>query len=312
MATDDAARRRRRTGAMMVAAVIAAMVLASRVGHHAPASTPAAEVPAVQGPLTAEALVPEGARGVLRVELAAMRRSAAFGAWFERARGTDACAAELGDRIARVFVLWPGSAMDDFVLVLDGALDHAALRRCAVAQRGRETTVSDRVEHGVPVFAVSQRAGADGGAAARAETWQLPSGVVMLGPVDRLRALLAESLTHPGHARMPPDLAEPWRDIPPGVLIAGVRALGDGTLDPSLARARVVSGSLQADGAAAVLTAVVRCDDAGAATAIANALGNLRRTLPDLTATAEGDRVNLRAPMDAPRLDELRAMLSGG
>lgn len=298
---------RRRAGAVLLA-VIATSALVLAWPRRRSASTAAPTVTA-RGPATAGSLVPREARGVLRLDVAAMRRAAAFSRWFEAVRSSDdACAAALGERVTRVVVTWTATALEDFVVIAEGAVDEAAFRRCGGVRRGRTIAVTSRVEGALPVLVLSAATDAGSGA----ETWRLPSGVLLLGPPAALRAMVVEARAHPDASEVTAELAGLWADVPPGAAVAGVRRLSaDAALDPALAHARALSLWVTAEGGAAVAGALVRCDDAAGATALAGAVGGLRRMVPDFTATAEDDRVRVRATLDAALLGDLTGLLAG-
>lgn len=262
---------------------------------------------AVVGPASAGAMVPREARGVARMDVAAMRRSPAFARWFDAVReGDDACATALGERVTGLVIVWTTTALEDFTVLADGPVDEATFRRCAGARRGRALDVERRIEAGVPVLALSTRAEADGGRATTAETWRLPSGVVALGAPAALRAMLIEARAHPDATAVTPDLAGLWAEVPEGAPAAGVRRLSlDATIDPALAHARSLSAWVTASGGATVVEATVRCDDAASATAVAAALRAAGATLPDLTARPDDDRVRVRATLDPATIARL-------
>lgn len=299
---DEMAAQRQRIGAALLGVmVVAAAVLAwPRARRGAPV---AEATPRAVGPRSAGAMVPREARGVLRMDVAAMRRSPAYGGWFEAVRSSDdPCARALGERVTGLVVVWTSAALDDFTLLADGPVDEATFRRCSGTRRGRTLDVQQRIEVGVPVLALSERAPGDAGAA-RAETWRLPSGVVALGPPAALRSMLVEARAHPDATAVTPDLAGLWMEVPEGALAAGVRRLShDEATDPALARARTVSAWITAEAGATVLSATVRCDDAASATAVASALGGLRRLVRDFRALADDDRVRVRATLDPAAL----------
>ncbi len=307
---DETPAERRRVGATLLVVMVcgaAALVWPRRPREANSAVTHAPTVPTV-GPVSAGAVVPREARGVLRMDLAGMRRTPAFAGWFEAVRsGRDDCTAALGERITALVVVWTSTALDDFVLAAEGPIDEATFRRCAGVHRGRSLDVFARTEAGVPVLALVGRAG-DAGTSA-AETWRLPAGVVLLGPPATLHAMLLEARAHPDATAVTPDLAGLWAEVPAGAIAAGVRRLSpDATRDPVLARARAVSAWLSAEGDAAVLSATVRCDDAAGATAVADALAGLRRVLPDFRAEADDDRVRVRTTLNPAALLRLFAM----
>lgn len=300
---DETPAQRRRVGAVLLAVtVVSAVALAWPKRRTAPT----APAPRRAGPASAGAVVPREARGVLRVDVAAMRREPAFARWFEAARSSeDACAAALGERVSRALVVWSSTALEDFVVAAE-PVDEATFRRCAGVRRGRAVAVASRTEGGLPVLALS--VAADGGVGG-AETWRLPSGVALLGPPAALRAMVAEARAHPEASEVTGELAGLWADVPVGAPIAGVRRLSpDAAADPALAHARSLSAWVTAEGGVAVLGAVARCDDAPGAAALAGALGGLRAVAPDFTARVEDDRVRVRATLDAQRLTELRAL----
>ncbi|MBK6532563.1 MAG: hypothetical protein IPF99_24115 [Deltaproteobacteria bacterium] len=302
---DETAAQRQRVGAVLLGVMVVAA--AALAWPRARRGTPVAEAtPRAVGPRSAGAMVPREARGVLRMDVAAMRRSSAYGGWFEAVRSSDdPCARALGERVTGLVVVWTSTALDDFTLLADGPVDEATFRRCSGTRRGRALDVQQRIEAGVPVLALSERAAGDGGAgrSTRAETWRLPSGVVALGPPEALRAMLVEARAHPDATAVTPDLAGLWTEVPEGALAAGVRRLShDEATDPALARARTVSAWISAEGGATVLSATVRCDDAAAATAVAAALGGLRRVVRDFRALPDEDRVRVRATLDPAAL----------
>lgn len=303
---DETASQRQRLGAAVLAvmALSAAALAWPRSQRGAAVAEATERRPA--GPESAGAMVPREARSVLRMDVASMRRSPAFGRWFEAVRSADdACASALGERVTGLLVVWTSTALDDFALLADGPVDEATFRRCAGSRRGRTLDVQQRVEAGVPVLALSARASgeADGGRSTTAETWLLPSGVVALGPPEALRAMLVEARAHPDATAVTPDLAGLWADVPEGALAAGVRRLShDEATDPALTHARAASAWIAVEDGATVLSATVRCDDAAGAAAVAGALGGLGRVLPDFRAQAGDDRVRVRAALDPTAL----------
>lgn len=310
---DESAAQRQRIGATsLVIMILAAVALAwPRRGREAPEAGPSRAAP-TPGPASAGAMTPREARGVLRMDVAAMRRTPAFARWFGAVRsGDDACADALGERVTGLVVVWTSTAIEDFSLVADGPVDEARFRRCAGSRRGRTVEVQARVEAGVPVLALSTRGEGDAaaGRATTAETWRLPSGVVALGAPEALRAMLIEARAHPDATAVTPDLAGLWADVPSGALAAGVRRLSpDAALDPVLAHALALSAWVAVEGGATVLEATVRCDGADGATAVAGALAQARQVMPDFTARADDDRVRVRATVDPAAVTR---MLSG-
>ncbi|MDP3220990.1 MAG: hypothetical protein Q8S73_43295, partial [Deltaproteobacteria bacterium] len=209
--------RRRVGGALLAVMVLAAAALAWPRGRGGPPTAQATPTvpPGHRGPASAGAMVPREARSVLRLDVAAMRRTPAFAPWFEAARaGDDPCAGALGDRVTGLVVVWTSTAIEDFALLADGPVDEATFRRCAGPRRGETFDVQQRIEAGVPVLALSARASGDGGGArsTRAETWRLPAGVVALGPPAALRAMLVEAAAHPDATAVTPDLAGLWAE----------------------------------------------------------------------------------------------------
>lgn len=302
---DESPAQRQRLGAWLLAAIVAgAAALAwPRAGRDAPSPRGST------GPVSAGAMVPREARGVLRVDVAAMRRAPAFARWFEAARSGDPCADALGERVTGLAVVWSSTALEDFTVLADGPVDEATFRRCAGPRRGRAFAVRARPEEGVAVLSLAARDDAGAGAA---ETWRLPSGVVALGAPSALRAMLREARAHPDATAVTPDLAGLWAEVPAGAPVAGVRRLSpDAALDPVLAHALSLGAWVTAEGGATVLGATVRCDGADGARAVAAALAGARAVLPDLTARADDDRVRLRATLDPSALAGLLAEASG-
>jgi hypothetical protein len=301
---DESAAQRQRLGAVILAAMLLGAVALAW-----PRRAREGAAPAAPGPATAGAMVPREARGVLRFDVAAMRRAPAFARWFDAVRsGGDPCASALGERVTGLLVVWSGTALEDFTLLADGPVDEATFRRCAGVRRGRALEVTARVEAGVRVLALAALAEDGGRGGAAAETWRLPAGVLALGDPAALRAMLAEARAHPDATAVTPDLAGLWAEVPAGVQAAGVRRLSpDPAADPALAHALAVSAWLRAEGDAAVLEATVRCDGAAGAAAVAAGLSAARGALPDLTARADDDRVRLRATLDPAVLQGLLA-----
>ncbi len=305
---DESAAQRRRVGATLFAVmVVSAVALAWPRRRVAP--TAVAPRVAVEGPASAGAVVPREARGVLRVDVAAMRRQPAFASWFEATRTSDPCAAAIEEHVTRAVVMWSTTALEEFVVAAEGSIDEGTFRRCAAVRRGRTVGVAQRTEVGLRVLALS--VAADGGVDG-AETWRLPSGVVLLGPPSTLRSMLLEARAHPTASEVTGELAGLWADVPAGAVVAGVRRMSSDTaLDPALAHARSVSAWVTVEGGSAVIGAVARCDNGAGATALAAALTTVRAAVPDFTARVEDDRVRVRATLDAARLEELRSLFGG-
>ena len=136
---DESPAQRQRVGAVLLAVMVlgaAGLAWPRRHRDEAPAGVVAAR-PA--GPASAGAMVPREARGVLRLDVAAMRRSPAFARWFDAVRsGDDPCAAAVGERVTGLVVVWSTTALDDFTVLADGPVDEPTFRRCAGGARAVE------------------------------------------------------------------------------------------------------------------------------------------------------------------------------